>query len=245
MTEPIKVNDNLILIVGKSASGKSAALRNIRNPEGVAYLNCESGKKLPFRSKFREVTVTDPMQILESFDALEDMDDIHTIIIDTLTFMMDMYESIYVLPSTNTMAAWGQYQQFFKKLMQDKVANSTKNVIFLAHTADTYNESELVTETKVPIKGALKNNGIESFFSMIIAAKKVPIKSLKDEHKNALLVITPEEEAVGYKHVFQTKLTKETVNERLRGPMGMWAKNETYVDNDAQLILDRITEFYH
>jgi hypothetical protein len=37
------VNDNLALIVGKSAGGKSASLRNLKNPEGVMYLNCESG----------------------------------------------------------------------------------------------------------------------------------------------------------------------------------------------------------
>lgn len=240
-----KINDNLVLIVGKSAAGKSAALRNIDKPEGVAYLNTEAGKKLPFRSKFRELIITDPLQVLDAFDELENIADIHTIVIDTLTFMMDMYESQLVLTSANTMHAWGQYQQFFKTLMQDKVANSTKNVIFLAHTADTYNESELVTETKVPIKGALKNNGIESYFSLVIAAKKVPLKQLKDEHKNSLLTITPEEEAVGYKHVFQTKLTKETVNERLRGPMGMWDKNETYIDNDVQLVLNRLDEFYN
>ena len=129
--------------------------------------------------------------------------------------------------------------------MQDKVANSTKNVIFLAHVAESYHESELVTDVKVPIKGALKNNGIESYFSVVLAAKKISLKQIKDEHKNDLLTITPEEEALGYKHVFQTKLTKETVNERLRGPMGMWSKNETYIDNDAQLVLNRLEEYYN
>lgn len=244
MSGALKVNDNLILIVGKSATGKSAALREIENPEGVAYLNCEAGKKLPFKSKFKEIIITDPLQVFDAFDEVENIPEIHTIVVDTLTFLMDMYESIMVLPSTNTMAAWGQYQQFFKTLMQDKVANSSKNVIFLAHTAETYNESELVSEVKVPVKGALKNNGIESYFSQVIAAKKISLKQLKDEHKNDMLVITPDEEALGYKHVFQTKLTKETVNERLRGPMGMWGKNETYIDNNVQHVLNRLSEYY-
>ena len=35
------VNDNLILISGPSATGKSASLRNLRDPEGVLYANCE------------------------------------------------------------------------------------------------------------------------------------------------------------------------------------------------------------
>lgn len=37
------VNDNLILIGGKSSAGKSASLMGLANPEGVWYLNCESG----------------------------------------------------------------------------------------------------------------------------------------------------------------------------------------------------------
>ena len=44
--------------------------------------------------------------------------------------------------------------------MQQYVAKSTKNAIFIAHTADSVNESEMVLETKVPVKGSLKNNGI-------------------------------------------------------------------------------------
>lgn len=237
------INDNLVMVVGKSSTGKSASLMSMEKPEGVMYLNCESGKKLPFKSKFKQFTITDPYQVLEAFDHAESDPKIHTIIIDTLTYLMEMFESVHVLPSTNTMNAWGQYQQYFKQLMQDKVAKSTKDVIFLAHTSDSYNESELVTETKVPVKGALKNNGLESYFSLVIATKKIPIKNLKG-YENDLLKITPEEEALGYKHCFQTMLTKETVNDRLRGPMGMWSRNETYIDNNIQLVMDRIREYY-
>ena len=40
------INNHLVLVSGKSASGKSASLRALDNPEGVIYLNCENGKKL-------------------------------------------------------------------------------------------------------------------------------------------------------------------------------------------------------
>ena len=53
------INDHLVLVSGKSASGKSASLRALDKPEGVMYLNCENGKKLPFKTKFKELTVTD------------------------------------------------------------------------------------------------------------------------------------------------------------------------------------------
>ena len=236
-------NDHLVLLCGKSATGKSTSLMGMENPEGVMYLNCEAGKKLPFKSKFKQYTITDPLQINEAFDAAERMPDIHTIVVDSLTYLLDMYESNYVLGSTNGIQAWGQFAQYFKVLMQQYVAKSTKNVVFTAHTADTLNEGEMVMETKVPVKGSLKNNGIESYFTIVIASKKVPLKALK-EYTSPLLTITPEEEALGYKYVFQTKLTKDTVNERLRGPLGLFDTKETYVDNNLQQILNRLHEYY-
>lgn len=238
------INDNLILLGGKSAAGKSASLKDLNDPDGVIYLNCEAGKKLPFRNKFMEVVVTDPMQVYQAFDEAEQMPHVHTIVVDSLTFLMEMFESVYVVNSANTMAAWGSYAQFYKNLMQQYVAKSTKNVIFIAHTADTLNEGEMIMETKVPVKGSLKGVGLESFFSVVIASKKVPLKVLKD-YANDMLTITEEEQALGFKYVFQLKITKESVNERLRGPIGLFTTQETYTDNNMQLILDRLHKYYN
>ena len=171
------------------------------------------------------------------------MPEIHTIVVDTLTYLLDMYESLYVYNAANGQKAWGDFAQYFRNLMQTYVAKSTKNVIFLAHTSDTLNEAEMVMETKVPVKGATKNNGIESYFSLVIATKKVPLKTLKD-YQSDLLNITPEEQALGFKYVFQTKLTKETVGERLRGPLGMFDTQETFIDNNAQLVMNRLHSYY-
>lgn len=106
------MNDNLVLISGKSATGKSMALRNLKNPEGVLYLNCENNKKLPFPAKFIKgpdggvgFTITDPLQVYEAFTYAETKPDVHTIVVDTLTYLMDMYESIHVLTAENTMQA--------------------------------------------------------------------------------------------------------------------------------------------
>jgi hypothetical protein len=54
----------------------------------------------------------------------------------------------------------GDFAQYYKTLMQSSVANSTKNVYFMAHTMNILNENDGIMETKVPIKGSLKNNGI-------------------------------------------------------------------------------------
>ena len=235
-------NDHLFLVGGKSGTGKSASLMDMENPEGVMYLGTEAGKKLPFRSKFKEFKIVDPMQVEEGFQAAESMPEIHTIVIDTLSFLMDQYESLYVINSANTMKAWGDYAQYFKRLMQQHVASSTKNVIFLSHVSDVMSD-DAIMETCVKVKGSIMNQGVEAYFSTVVSAKKVPLKKLKDNESD-LLNITPRDEALGFKHVFQVQLTKETVNERIRAPMGLWGPNEFYIDNDCNQVLQRLKEYY-
>ena len=236
-------NDNLVLIGGKSATGKSACLRNIPNPAGVFYANCENNKKLPFKSGFEEFKIVDPLQLHQLFDVAETRPDIHTIIIDSATYMMDMFESLHVLTSANTMKAWGDYAQFWKRLMSHYVANSTKNVIMTGHTMDQLNDKEMAMETLVKVKGSIMNTGIESYFSTVISTKKMTTQSLAN-YQSPLLTITAEEEALGFKYVFQVKLTKDTVNERIRSALGMWDTNETFIDNDVQLVIDRLHKYY-
>lgn len=236
-------NDQLVLIVGYSATGKSASLRNIRNQEEWLYLNCEAGKRLPFKNKFQNHRIEDPYQVQEAFDYGTDNPSVGGIIVDSLTFLMDMFETQYVLSATNTMQAWGNYGQFFKILMQQKVTAFTKPTIFTAHVGDVLDEKAMEIKTSVPIKGALKNNGVEAYFSTVVAAKKVSIKEL-EPYKSNLLNITEEERDLGYKHVFQTRPTKTTTGERIRSPMGMFSKEQTFIDNDAQLLLDHLDEFY-
>jgi len=164
-------NDQLVLVAGESGSGKSASLRNIRNQEKWIYLNCEAGKRLPFRNKFISVTITDPYEIFDYFQqAMEHPDKIDGVIIDTITFLMEMFESIHINRAADTQKAWGAYFQFFKELMQEKVAAFGKPVVILGHTLTTYDQKSLSNKVSVPVKGALKNNGIEAFEESALAA---------------------------------------------------------------------------
>jgi len=215
----------------------------LENPEGVMYLNTEANKRLPFPSKFKEFNITDPLQVVEAFEHAETKPDIHTVVVDSQTFLMDQYESTYVLGSANTMAAWGDYAQFFKTLMQQTVASSTKNVYFTAHTKTSYNEGDMVLETKVPVKGSLQGNGIEAYFSVVIACKRMTIKQLEG-YKSPLLNISEEEMEDGFKYVFQTRLTKDTVNERIRAPLKMFSRQETFIDNNVEHLTKRLHEYY-
>ena len=244
MSETLEVeNHQLVLISGESGTGKSASLMNIRGQARWLYLNCEAGKRLPFKNNFDTYRITDPLQVYEAFDFGTDNPDVDGIVIDTVTFLMDMYESQYVLNSTNTQKAWGDYAQFFKNLMQVYVTRFKKPTIILGHTRGELNESLNIIEKSVPVKGSLKGNGIEAYFSTVVSTKRLELKRLKD-YGNPMLKVTSEDEALGYKHVFQTRPTKETVGERIRGPIGLFSRQETFIDNDAQLLLDHLQAYY-
>ena len=87
-------NRMLVLIGGESGTGKSASLMNIRDPEEWLYANCEAGKRLPFRAKFSPSIITDPYQVPELMQNCIDMPEAcKGMIIDTASFLMEMYES--------------------------------------------------------------------------------------------------------------------------------------------------------
>jgi hypothetical protein len=236
-------NDHLVLISGVSGTGKSTCLRNIKNPEGVIYLNCEAGKKLPFKSKFQELVITDPMDVYAAFEQAAEVPGAHTIIVDSISMLLEMQETQYVLPSSNGMKAWGEYHQFFKRLMQEYVAKTPLNVIFTSHVKTMFNEAEMTSSVQANCKGALKESGIEAYFSTVVSTKKVTLKQLEN-YGSDKLNITEEDEMLGYKHCMQTRITKDTVNERIRGPLGMFETKETFIDGDAQVLLDTLHEYY-
>ncbi len=204
-------------------------------------------KKTPFKNNFWKggITITDPYQVEAGFEAAESKPEIHTMVVDSLTFLMDMFVSVHVIPSADTMKAWGEYGEFLRNLMQQHVAASSKNVIFTAHVEKMLNEQTMSMEKRVPVKGALAKNGVEAFFSTIVTARTMPI-SILEQYKNPMLNISEEDKMLGFKHVFQTKLTKDTIGERgMRAPMDMWETKETFIDNDCQLLMGRLNEFYN
>lgn len=243
-TDEVVQNDQLVLICGYSGDGKSASLRNIRDQSQWVYQNCEAGKRLPFKNDFNRVTITDPWEVIDYMNqCIEAGPAVKGTIIDSITFMMEMFETQHVLAAADTMKGWSQYQQFWKTLMQQKVAAFGKPVVMMAHLLDVYDEKKLEMKVSVPVKGALKNNGLEAYFSTVVVATKVPIKEL-EKYGNKMLEITDDEKELGFKHVFQTRITKQTTGMRIRSPMGMFSREETYIDNDAQKLLDHLTKFY-
>ena len=99
-------NDQLLMICGYSGTGKSRSLKNIRNQEKWLYLNCEAGKRLPFKNNFINVRVSDPNQVIQYFDnAISAGDKSEGIIIDSIDFLMNMFEAKYIKTAADTRKA--------------------------------------------------------------------------------------------------------------------------------------------
>ena len=233
-----------VLIVGNANSGKSTSLRNLRERQAFAYLNTDM-KDLPIRganSFLVNQMITNPKDILAYYDQLEQSTKCQGVVLDTLTFLMNMFERKEVLTSTNTQNAWGAYSLFYEELVE-RVKLSSKPQILMGHTSTELNEQTMQMESRVLVKGAVGKRGVDADYTNVITAKQMPVKKLEG-YESPLLTITPEEEAMGVKYVFCTKLNKESIGDRTRSAMGMWDLNETYIDNDVQIVLDRLNEFY-
>ena len=235
----------MALICGFPARGKSTSLKDMDN---VLHINCEgSAKELSFSTKgkkaFKSLTLSSPAQLPEAFAWIENQPDYHTMVIDGLNFLMDMFESQNIYQSTDSRAAWGDYAQYLKNIMQTLVAKCTKNVIFIAHIDSVYSESEQQFNYRIPVKGALAKSGIEAFFTTILLAERVKVTKL-ESFKSDLLHITDDEQEDGVKYVFQTRVTKDTVGSNIRTPIGLFERNETYIDSDLNKVIQRLNEYY-
>lgn len=235
-------NKNTVLVMGPPNSGKSTSLMNMKNQAKMAYLNTDL-KDLPFQSNFAaNVAVSDAMEVLSFIDMIEQNPDIEGGVLDTITFLMAMYERQYVITSNDTQAAWGAYGNFYRDFIH-RIKAGTKDYAVMAHEDVQYNEQSMTMESKVPIKGAVGKIGVEADFTTILSTKQMPVEKLAGL-KNDLLHITPEEEEDGFKYVFCTRVTKETVGQKMRSPMGLWERNELYIDNDLEQVFTRLKEYY-
>ena len=189
------------------------------------------------------IEVEDPLDVLDFIDEIELNDEVEGVIIDTITHLMDMFETQYIADSADSRKMWGEYAHFYKKLIH-KAKSGTKSYLILGHEDVFLNEKTNQLESKVPVKGAIGRVGIEADFTTIVSAKTVEVRKLKDI-KNDLLVVTPEDEEDGTKRVFVTRVTKEHSGGKMRSAMGLWERNELYIDNNIQHVLDRLNNYYN
>ena len=121
--------------MGPPSSGKSASLMQMKNQDRTVYLNTDL-KELPFRDNFaKNVEVSNAMDILSFIQQIEEQSEIDSAVLDTITFLMDMYERQYVITASDTQKAWGQYAMFYKNFVH-AIKSGSKNYAILAHQAE-------------------------------------------------------------------------------------------------------------
>lgn len=236
-------NKNVVLVMGAPNQGKSSSLYFLDHPEKYVYLNADK-KQTPFRSRFMAtIEVEDPVDVLDFIDEIEENEEVEGVIIDTITHLMDMFETQYIADAADSRKMWGEYAHFYKKLIH-KAKSGAKSYIVLAHEDIFLNEKTNQLEAKVPVKGAIGRVGIEADFTTIVSAKTVEVKKLKDV-QNDLLDVSPEDEEDGAKRVFVTRVTKDHSGGKMRSAMGLWDRSELYIDNNIQHVLDRLDQYYN
>ena len=235
-------NKNIVLVCGEPNTGKSTSLMKLRNQGRMAYLNCDL-KELPFRSNFAvNVEVADAPDVLNFIDQIENEPSVDGGVLDTITFLMAMYERQYVITAKDTQKAWGAYGNFYRDLIH-RLKAGTKDYAILSHVDTVYNETKMAMDSKVPIKGAVGKVGVEADFTTILSTKQMPIAKLQG-FENDLLHISDEEKEDGFKYVFVTRVSKESVGEKMRSAIGLWDRKELYIDNDLQQVFDRLKQYY-
>lgn len=235
-------NKNIVLVMGPPNTGKSTSLMRLKNQEKLVYLNTDL-KELPFADRFlKNVEVSDAMSVLDYINQIEQEANADGAVLDTLSFLMSMYERQYVINAANTQKAWGDYGNFYRNLIHT-IKSGTKDYAILAHEDSFLNEQSHQMEYRVPVKGSVGKTGVEADFTTILATRQIPISKLEG-HENDLLHITDEEREDGYKYVFVTRCTKEFIGHKMRSAIGLWARNELYIDNDLNQVFDRLKQFY-
>lgn len=235
-------NKNIVLIMGPPNTGKSTSLMNLSNQEKWVYLNTDL-KELPFSDSFaKNIEVAEAAKVVNYIEQIEQQADIEGVVLDTISFLMQMYERQVVNTAVDTMKAWGNYGNFYRQFIH-AIKSGSKDYAILAHEAVEHNEQTMQMESKVPIKGAVGRIGVEADFTTILSTKQVSVKELAG-HENDLLHITPEEEEDGLKYVFCTRVTGQTRGQKMRSAIGLWKREELYIDNDIDQVFKRLKQYY-
>ncbi len=224
-------NKKVVLILGPSGTGKTYAIKNLINSEGskVAYINLDGKTRLGFKGKSlisKFITPADPLEVNHGVRALEEMDNIEYVVVDTLSFYLDQLEQKHVIFEHDSQGAWGKtYAAEVKSLLHFANNVSKKSWIFLSHTQ----EGELknfVTPTKAYAKGAVGRLGVEAYFDTVLYTNVFDDDTAED--------------GVGYR--FQTKKTKESRGLSVKSPEGLFPSVFTE-NNDIMKVFEYIDAY--
>lgn len=254
----METNNKLtILIEGVSGGGKSSSFQEI--PEDVQkyvlFLNAE-GKELPFAHDMCEFKISDPFQVHTALNrVIEGKPFKHKsgeeilpkmVALDSFTFLMDQFVALYIRTAEDTRGAWGDYANFIRTTMLEKVAKLHIPFVATTHILVNDDMENMEKVSRAAIQGGIgKGNGLESYFTTVVYAKQLRLKEVEPFLENAtMLTLTEEEKFDEKKHVFVTRPAKQHSGDRIKSPRGMFGINDLYMDNSIPKLITHINNFY-
>ena len=217
-------NKKMVLNVGGTGTGKTTGLRNLDKARTV-YIDFDrkSIKAFPDMDKFREWVKIDFVDhLVPGLIALEADPECDTIVIDTLSFALDMFVAQKIDTAADTRAAWGDYKRFYKEVIH-LAKSSTKSYIFLTHEKSVYNEAAMETKTTAYAQGSIAGM-IEADFALVAYSHKY----VNDDGMPA--------------YGYLVGPTKDTLALSAKSPMGMFP-NPLVEDNDITILLKAADEY--
>jgi hypothetical protein len=205
-----------VLLVGQSGKGKTFSFRNM-NPETVGFINVED-KPLPFKNKFKNHSR--PKNTTEVKTALKKYADdttVTAICLDSLSAYMDMLLS-ECRATKKGFEIWGAYNEEIGKFL-NYIKSIQKEVFITAHYEVLGIEGN--QEKRVKVKGKEWEGVVEKEFTVVLYAdNKFSDKGLPEYHLNAV---------------------KEDTSAKC--PPDLLGTGVIKIDNDCNLILEKIIEF--
>ena len=254
----METNNKLtILVEGVSGGGKTSSFQDIPADlqKHILFLNAE-GKELPFAHDMCEFKITDPAQVIAAVNRIiegipfkhKSGEEIHPkmLALDSFTFLMDQFVALYVRPAEDTRGAWGEYANYIRTLMLDKVAKLRIPFVATTHILQSDDMENMEKVSRAAIQGGIgKGNGLESYFTTVVYAKQLRLKEVDPFLAEAsMLTLSEEERFDEKKHVFVTRPARQHSGDRIKSPRGMFGTKDLYMDNSIPKLINHINNFY-
>ncbi len=216
--------DKTLLIVGDTGTGKTTSMEDLPLKHTI-YINVD-GKMLPFRAKslYKHVNLESTEQLINGMIAAEDDPQVEFVVVDTLTFLGDMFYTEHIEHASNGMAGWAAYKSYINKVL-NMAKKSSKHYVFLAHAQDVYDEKEMITKSFGKIQGSLKGGGLEQHFTFVLYSQVV-----KGDDGMP-------------KYVFQTNKSKQNMGVSAKTPRGIFTEPYTEA-NSIREVFHAIDTYY-
>ena len=223
---------NLILIMGKSGSGKSTSIKTL-NPQETIIINVLS-KRLPFKGSNKIYNIENKNLFnISDYDKIKaylisisnNAKHVKTIVIDDGTYLMR--KELFAKATTKGYEKFTEMAQHFQDLIQSiEDLRDDLNVVLMMHVDDVVNE-----------------NGLDTYKCSTVG------KMLEDKYRpldcvTIALVCDVKIDQENITHGFYTRIA---INDGklipAKTPEGMF--EETFIPNDLQFVIDKVNEFYN